>query len=87
LLFTDNPSGEMFYVSADKLPPGGQDSIRRVVFGTEGDFKTFLQIIQAKNQSQGKKPATRADLRLIAGPANQIFMVNKGDGVIRVLTP
>jgi hypothetical protein len=87
LLFTDNPSGELFYVSADKLPSGGQDPIRRVVFGSEGDFKTFLQLIQAKNQSQGKKPAPRADLRLILGPANQIFMINKGDGTIRVITP
>jgi hypothetical protein len=87
LLFSDNPSGEFFYVSADKLPAGGQDAIRRVVFGTEGDFKTFLQLIQAKNQQQGKKPATRADLRIIGGPANQIFLLNKGDGVIRVVTP
>jgi hypothetical protein len=87
LLFSDNPSGEFFYVNADKLPAGGQDAIRRVVFGTEGDFKTFLQLIQAKNQAQGKKPATRADLRIIAGPANQIFLLNKGDGVIRVVTP
>jgi hypothetical protein len=87
LLFSDNPSGEFFYVSADKLPSGGQEAIRRVVFGTEGDFKTFLQLIQAKNQVQGKKPATRADLRIIGGPANQIFLLNKGDGVIRVVAP
>ncbi len=87
LLFTDMPAGELFYVSADKLPAGGQDPIRRVVFGTEGDFKTFLQVIQGKNQAQGRKPATRADLRLIPGPANQIFLLNKGDGVIRVVTP
>ena len=87
LLFSDNPSGEFFYVNADRLPAGGQDAIRRVVFGTEGDFKTFLQLIQAKNQAQGKKPATRADLRIIGGPANQIFLLNKGDGIIRVVTP
>src|SRR4029453_13271708 len=30
LLFGDNPSGEILYVPADKLPAGGQDSIRRV---------------------------------------------------------
>ena len=87
LIFTDMPSGEIFYVSADKLPPGGQDPIRRVMIGTEGDFKTVLQVIQAKNQQQGKKPATRADLRISAGPANQIFLLNKGDGVIRVVAP
>ena len=87
LLFTDMPSGEIFYVSADKLPAGGQDPIRRVLIGTEGDFKTVLQVIQAKNQEQGRKPATRADLRISPGPANQIFLLNKGDGVIRVVTP
>ena len=87
LLFTDMPSGEIFFVSADTLPSGGQDAIRRIVIGTEGDFKTVLQVVQARNQAQGKKPATRVDLRIIGGPANQIFLLNKGDGVIRVLAP
>ena len=35
LVFTDMPSGEMFYVSADKLPAGGQDAIRRIAIGTQ----------------------------------------------------
>ena len=54
LLFTDLPSGEMFYVSADQLPAGGQDPIRRIAIGTQGDFKTMLQVVQAKNQAQGR---------------------------------
>ena len=87
LIFTDLPSGELFYVGADKLPAGGQDAIRRITIGTEGDFKTMLQVVQAKNQAQGKKPATRVDLRVVGGPANQIFLLNKGDGVIRVIVP
>jgi glucose/arabinose dehydrogenase len=87
LIFTDMPSGEIFYVSADKLPAGGQDPIRRIVIGTEGDFKTVLQVIQEKNAAQGRKPATRADLRINIGPDNQIFLINKGDGTIRVLRP
>ena len=33
LLFGDMPSGELFHVSADDLPKGGQDAIRRVLFG------------------------------------------------------
>ena len=32
LIFGDNPSGEIFYVNADKLPNGGQDAIRRILF-------------------------------------------------------
>ena len=87
LIFTDMPSGEMFYVSADKLPAGGQDAIRRIAIGTTGDFKTMLQVVQAKNQAQGKKPATRVDLRIVGGPANQIFLLNKADGVIRAFVP
>jgi hypothetical protein len=87
LLFGDNPSGEVFYVSADRLPQGGQDAIRRVLFNDGGTPKTLLQLIQAKNTAQGKKPATRADLRFNQGPAGRIFILNKRDGVIRVLVP
>jgi hypothetical protein len=87
LLFTDMPSGEIFYVNADKLPSGGQDPIRRILLNSNGSAKTMLQVIQEKNTSQGKMPATRSDLRLSLGPDNQVFLLNKGDGTIRVLTP
>ena len=88
LLFGDNPSGEIFYVNADKLPPnGGQDAIRRVLFNDGGTSKTLLQLIQAKNTAQGKKPATRADLRFGPGPGGRIFILNKRDGIIRVIVP
>ena len=42
LIFGDNPSGEIFYVSADKLPNGGQDAIRRILFNDKGQAKTLL---------------------------------------------
>ena len=83
LLFGDNPSGELFYVSADQLPSGGQDAIRRVVFGTTGTPRTLLSLIQEKNMAQGKKPATRADMRFGYGPDSRLFLINKADGVIR----
>ena len=87
ILFGDNPSGEIFYISADKLPAGGQDSIRRVMFDDKGTNKTLLQLIREKNTAQGKPPAARADLRMGRGPNNQIFVLNKRDGVIRLLVP
>jgi len=87
VLFTDMPSGEIFYVHADKLPSGGQDSIRRILLSSNGEARTALQIIQEKNRAQGKTPATRADLRLAMGPDDQVFLLNKGDGTIRVLVP
>jgi hypothetical protein len=88
LLFGDNPSGEIFYISADKLPQGGQDRIRRVLFTDNGARKTLLDLIKEKNEQQGKKPATRADLRFgFSADGAQIFILNKRDGTIRLLVP
>jgi len=87
LIFGDNPSGEIFYVSADNLPKGGQDPIRRILLNDNGVSKTYLQIIKEKNTAQGKMPATRADLRFGEGPDGQIFLLNKRDGIIRTLVP
>jgi hypothetical protein len=88
LLFGDNPSGEMFYVHADKLPPnGGQDAIRRIVFNGTGQPKTLLDLVKAKAVEKGKKPPTRADLRYGEGPEGRIFILNKWDGVIREIVP
>jgi hypothetical protein len=83
LIFGDNPSGEIFYVNADKLPNGGQDAIRRVLFTDKGETKTLLKLIQEKNVAQGKPPSTRADLRFGEGPNGEIYVMSKRDGVIR----
>ena len=58
-----------------------------VVVRADSPFKTLLEFIRAENAKQGKPPATRADLRFGAGPEGQIFLLNKADGVIRVLVP
>jgi hypothetical protein len=86
LVFGDNPSGEIFYVDADALPRGGQN-FRRILFRDGDGTKTLLQLIQAKNEAQGRKPATRADMRMGMGPNGQLFILNKRDGVIRLVTP
>jgi len=84
LLFGDNPSGEMFYINVDRLPPnGGQDAIRRILFNDKGQAKTLLDLVKAKTAETGKKPPTRADLRYGEGPDGRIFILNKWDGVIR----
>jgi hypothetical protein len=86
ILFGDNPSGEVFHVSADDPPRGGQDQVRRVLLNDDGAAKTLLQLIQEKNVEQGRTLATRADLRFGWGPGGQVFLLNKRDGVIRMLT-
>jgi hypothetical protein len=87
LIFGDNPSGEVFYVSADKLPNGGQDAIRRILFNDKGEAKTLLQLVKDKNVAQGKPASTRADLRFGEGPNGEIFILTKRDGVIRQIVP
>ena len=59
----------------------------RILLNSNGSARTMLDVIQEKNKAQGKTPATRSDLRLSLGPDNQVFLLNKGDGTIRVLTP
>src|SRR5687768_1569460 len=88
LLFGDMPSGELFHVGADDLPKGGQDAIRRVLFRTAAgaEPRTFLQIVQEKTRSQGRTAPTRADMRFDANAAGQIFLLNKADGTIRVIS-
>ncbi len=85
LLFGDNPSGEIFHVSADNLPAGGQDAIRRVLLDDGGELKTLLQLAQEKNVAQGKEPATRIDLRFGEASGGRVFLLNKYDGTIREL--
>jgi glucose/arabinose dehydrogenase len=85
ILFGDMPSGEVFHISADTTAANGQDHIRRVLFNSNGEAKTLLQLIREKNTQQGKQPASRADLRFGTGADDQVFLLNKADGVVRVL--
>ena len=82
VLFGDNPSAEVFYFNADRLPTGGQDPIHRILFDSGGTAKTLMQLIKEKNPA-----AARADLRFGLGPDNQVFLLNKQDGTIRTLRP
>jgi hypothetical protein len=87
LVFGDIPSGEIFHVSADDLPKGGQDAVRRVLLREASGASTLLELIKAANARQGKPPATRADLRFgTDAGGGQVFLLNKGDGIVRVLT-
>ena len=86
VLWADLTSGEIFAVSADELPGGGQRAMRRVLLNDGGAAKPLLSIIQAKNASQGREQASRADLRFGFGPGDQLFLLNKADGVIRLVT-
>ncbi len=85
LLFGDNPSGEIFYLNADKLPSGGQ-AFHRVLFNDKGESKTFLQLVKEKTAGSTRS-VIRADLRMGVGPKGQLFLMDKYDGTIRLLVP
>jgi hypothetical protein len=91
ILFGDNPSGEILYVNADDPPDGGQAAIRRVLFidpGDGGTAKNLLELVQQKNRAQGRRPASRADLRFAPShDGERIFVLNKQDGVLREIVP
>lgn len=87
VIFGDNPSGELFYIDADGPHNGGQASIRRILLNDGGSAKTFLQVIQERNAAENEDVAQRADLRFGYGPDNQVYLLNKHDGIIRLLVP
>lgn len=88
LLFGDLPSGELFHVDADDLPEGGQAAIRRVLFDPgDGEPRTLRELVEATREEQGRDTAGRVDLRLGSAPDGRIFLLNKHDGVLRLLVP
>ncbi len=88
LLFGDLPSGELFHVDADDLPDGGQDAIRRVLFDPgDGEPRTLRELVEETRREQGRDEAGRVDLRLGTAPDGRIFLLNKHDGVLRVVVP
>jgi hypothetical protein len=87
LLFGDMVSGEIFHVSADDLPDGGQDEIRRVLLREGGEPATFLEVMRSRAEAMGLESPGRTDLRFGEGPEGRLFLLNKHDGVIRELVP
>jgi hypothetical protein len=87
IVFGDNPSGEVFHVPADDTTAHGQAHIRRVLLLDGTEAKPLLQLIREKNARQGKQPASRADLRFGSGANGEIYLLNKADGIVRLLTP
>ncbi|MDX1568795.1 MAG: PQQ-dependent sugar dehydrogenase, partial [Longimicrobiales bacterium] len=87
VIFGDNPSGELFYIDADDLPDGGEDSIRRILLNDGGEERTLLELVQEKTREQGREGAEQADLRFGSDAEGRLYLLNKFDGIIRLLVP
>lgn len=87
VVFGDMVSGEIFHVSADDLPDGGQHYIRRMLLRDGDGATTFLQVMRVHAALQGVTAPDRTDLRFGTGPDGRLFLLNKHDGVIREVVP
>lgn len=88
LLFGDLPAGEIFHVDANDLPDGGQEPVRRVLLDDgSGEARTLLELVEEKRKTQDRSSAGRVDLRLGPAPGGRIFLLNKHDGVLRLIVP
>ncbi|MEQ9569773.1 MAG: PQQ-dependent sugar dehydrogenase [Longimicrobiales bacterium] len=85
VLIGDFPSGEIFVFDADEPPEGGTTGLRRVLLDPGSGATSFLEIVRARTEAQGRGPASRTDLRFAAGPDGRVFLLNKHDGTIREL--
>lgn len=87
VLFGDFPSGEIFHFDADDPPEGGNRGIGRVLLRQGRALTTLLELIRARNAEQGREAAERADLRMDQGADGRVFLLNKHDGMIRLMVP
>ncbi len=87
LVFSDFVNGVPYTLDANTLPAGGSDGIAELRLRANGTEMTFLDFVHQVNAA-----AARADLRFGTDAANNLYFLNKQDGVIRravtqVVTP
>ncbi len=78
LIFSDFVNGVPYTLDAVNLPNGGTSGITELRLRSNGTEMTFLSMIQAVNSS-----ATRADLRYGFDAEQNVYFLDKQDGVIR----
>ncbi len=86
LLFADNPSGLIWYVDMDDLPVG-QNGLHFVKFRQGSKEVPLLDLIHEKNREQGHGEVQRAEMRFGEDHNGRIYILNRGDGVVRLVTP
>ncbi len=91
LLLGDFPTGMIFYAPTDPTVPAegaGQDPLAQLIMVDEGgNTVQLLDLINDVRGDRGLTAQTRTDLRFSMGTAGEVYILNKHDGVIRVLTP
>ena len=81
-VFGDLANGRIFYTPADAALGGGQDAVRELRLSNDGGA-TQLSLLSMIDQTTG---AARADLRFGEDAAGDLYVLNKHDGVVRLIT-
>jgi hypothetical protein len=89
LMAGDNPKG-VFYildVDSDPLDGGGEGWSELIAIEeSSGQQKRLITMINEERALLGLPEANRADLRFSVNTPGEVFVLNKQDGVLRVLT-
>ncbi|MDZ4657669.1 MAG: PQQ-dependent sugar dehydrogenase [Bythopirellula sp.] len=90
LLAGDFPKGLIYMldVDTDPLDGGGEGLTELIPVNTStGQERRLISLINAERASLGLDNATRADLRFSVNTPGEVFILNKQDGVLRMLVP
>lgn len=90
LIAGDNPKGILYMldVDSDPLDGGGEGWTELIpVNVATGEERRLISLINAERASQGIGSSGRADLRFSVNTPGEVFILNKQDGVLRMLVP
>lgn len=89
LIMADFPTGTPFILNVDADPlNGGQDGLRELLLlDAEGTPSRFLEMMNAARSARGLGFKSRADLRFSVNTPGRIYLINKGDGIVRRIVP
>ncbi|MFO7725401.1 MAG: PQQ-dependent sugar dehydrogenase [Oceanipulchritudo sp.] len=89
LVLADFPTGTPFILNVDDDPlNGGQDGLRELVLLNQAGSPTrFLEMMNEARGARGLGFRGRADLRFSVNTPGRIYLINKGDGIVRRMIP
>ncbi|MCY4127942.1 MAG: PQQ-dependent sugar dehydrogenase [Gammaproteobacteria bacterium] len=87
-VFTEIVRGRLFYIDTSALEPDSPTTIYEFDLTIDGESGSLADIAGHRNTSAGHAPYTqRVDLRVSTDAAGELYILSKGDGWIRKLTP
>jgi glucose/arabinose dehydrogenase len=81
-VFADMVRGRIFYIDADDLSPGEPALIQELRLQFDGQEREFYDV---SNYSNRYSPRNRSDLRMGIDGEGELYLLSKGDGMVRKL--